>query len=86
MMQENELTMMAKALDEKEKTISFLREKLDIKSADYDQLVQTKNLIFSDLERLKLDSHHKITELQSVHNNKAIDDQIRFKNQDNKTV
>jgi len=34
MMQENELVMMAKALDEKEKSIGFLTEKLDQRSAD----------------------------------------------------
>lgn len=86
MMQENELTMMAKALDEKEKTIHFLKEKLDIKAGDYDQLVQNKNLLFSELEKYKVEAHQRSTDLQSDYNCKMQEEQRKHKDYENRNI
>jgi len=59
---------MSKNLDDRIKTQSILKEKLDQKTSDAYQLAEEKNTLFNNIEQIKFDSHNTIVEMQSKFN------------------
>jgi hypothetical protein len=66
--QEKDLISMSKNLDDRIKTQSILKEKLDQKTSDAYQLAEEKNTLFNNIEQIKFDSHNTIVEMQSKFN------------------
>jgi len=68
MAQEKDIISLSKNLDDKSKTYSILKGKLDQKTADASQLAADKNTLYNNLELFKYDSHTNIVEMQANFN------------------
>jgi len=66
--QESDIVSLSKNLDDKSKTYSILKDKLDQKTSDAYQLASDKNTLYNNLEQFKYDSHNNIVEMQSKFN------------------
>merc|ERR1712000_418200 len=66
--QESDIISLSKNLDDKSKTYSILKDKLDQKTADAYQLAADRNTLYNNMEQFKYDSHNNIVDMQTKFN------------------